>query len=84
MTHDYIGVQLNDGTLRIERTTDILTIDKILKHDPARFTNRLRELAETLGISDQLFPKPIAEQIHRRHGWELWRYRGIHRRKANR
>lgn len=74
---EYVSVQLPDGTLRTERVS-APTLNSFLR-DPRRLEHQMRAMAETLQISDLLFPKPIAEQIHRRDGLALYWYRGTHR-----
>lgn len=57
------------------------TVDDMLR-DPRRVRDKIAEICDELDIADGLFPRPLAQRIHRRAGWALWRYRGVHRRNC--
>lgn len=54
------------------------TVDDFLR-DPYRVRDKLADMCEQHGFALGIFPRPIAQRIHRRDGWALWRYRGTHR-----
>lgn len=54
------------------------TVDEFLR-DPQIVNAKLQAMAEEKGLAGFVLPPPIERRIHRRDGWALWRYRGVHR-----
>lgn len=72
------AIMAADGTVRVDDVANMTTVDQLVRA-PFRVHDKLVEICDQLGIAGLAFPRPIAEQIHRRDGMALRRYRGAHR-----